>query len=100
MYAYLNGKVKGQTSNQIILDVSGIGYLINVANPYSYDIDKDYLVYVYENIKEDEYSLYGFKDVSEKELFLKLIGVKGIGPRMALPMFATGSTKGIVNAIE
>ncbi len=100
MYAYLKGKVKIQTSNQIILDAMGIGYEINVANPYSYELDKEYLVYIYEHIKEDEYTLYGFKETVEKELFLKLIGVKGIGPRMALPMFATGSIKGIIDAID
>lgn len=100
MYAYLKGKVKIQTSNQIILDAMGIGYEINVANPYSYELDKEYLVYIYEHIKEDEYTLYGFKETVEKELFLKLIGVKGIGPRMALPMFATGSINGIIDAIE
>lgn len=100
MYAYIKGKITDQTSNQIILEVMGIGYEINVANPYSYELDKEILVYIYENIKEDEHTLYGFKNIEEKELFLKLIGVKGIGPKMALPMLATGSIKGIVDAIE
>ena len=44
--------------------------------------------------------MYGFKNIEEKELFLRLIEVKGIGPKMALPMFATGSINGIVDAIE
>ncbi len=100
MYAYIKGKIVDQTSNQIIIDVMGLGYEVNVANPYSYEIGKDTLVYIYENIKEDEHSLYGFKNLDEKELFLKLIGVKGIGPKMALPMLATGSINGIVDAIE
>ena len=100
MYAYIKGKIVDQTSNQIIIDVMGLGYEVNVANPYSYEIGKDTLVYIYENIKEDEHSLYGFKNLDEKELFLKLIGVKGIGPKMALPMLATGSISGIVDAIE
>lgn len=100
MYAYLKGKIAYQTSNQIILDIMGIGYEINVSNPYSYEEGKDYLVYIYEKIGEDEHTLYGFKTLEEKELFLKLTSVKGIGPKMALPMFATGSLKGIVDAIE
>ena len=100
MYAYLKGKVTDQTSNMIILENSGVGYEISVSNPYSYDVDKDILVYIYEHIKEDEHTLYGFKTIEEKELFLKLIGVKGIGPKMALPMLATGSINGIVDAIE
>ena len=100
MYAYIKGRIVDQTSNQIILDVMGLGYEINVATPYSYEVGKETLVYIYENIKEDEHSLYGFKKLEEKELFLKLIGVKGIGPKMALPMLATGSINGIVDAIE
>ena len=100
MFAYIKGKIVDQTFNQIILEVNNIGYEINVANPYSYELDRETLVYIYEQIKEDEHTLYGFKNMSEKELFLKLIGVKGIGPKMALPMLATGSINGIVDAIE
>lgn len=100
MYAYIKGKVTEQTSNQIILETGQIGYEINVSNPYSFEEDKEIKVYVYEHIKEDEHTLYGFKHKEEKELFLKLIEVKGIGPKMALPMFATGSINGIIDAIE
>jgi Holliday junction DNA helicase RuvA len=51
-------------------------------------------------IREDEETLYGFVSKEEKELFLKLINVKGLGCKMALPMLATGSINGIVDAIE
>ena len=100
MYSYIKGKVVDQTSNLIILENNGIGYEVNVPNPYSFKIDSDTIVYIYEHIREDEHTLYGFKDISEKELFLKLLEVKGIGPKMALPMFATGSISGIVDAID
>ncbi len=100
MYAYMKGKIISQNSNQVILEVMGIGYEISVSNPYSFEIDKDAIIYIYEHIREDEHTLYGFKDIHEKELFLKLINVKGLGPKMALPMFATGSINGIVDAIE
>lgn len=100
MYSYIKGKVIDQTSNLIILENNNIGYEINVPNPYSFEIDKEVIVYIYEHIREDEHTLYGFKAKEEKELFLKLIEVKGIGPKMALPMFATGSINGIVDAIE
>lgn len=100
MYAYIKGKVTEQTSNQIIVENNGIGYFINVSNPYSYQLNTEVFIYLYEHIKEDEHSLYGFQTFEEKELFLKLIEVKGIGPKMALPMFATGSINGIVDAIE
>ena len=100
MYAYIKGKVTEQTSNQIIVENNGIGYFINVSNHYSYALNTEVFIYLYEHIKEDEHSLYGFQTFEEKELFLKLIEVKGIGPKMALPMFATGSINGIVDAIE
>ena len=74
--------------------------MIYVANPYSFEIDKDYIVYVYQHVREDEQSLYGFKTKEEKEMFLKLINVKGLGCKMALPMLATGSINGIMDAIE
>lgn len=100
MYEYIKGKIVDQNSNYIVVDNNGIGYLIFVANPYSFILEKEYIVYVYQYIREDEQSLYGFKTKEEKELFLKLIGVKGLGCKMALPMFATGSTEGIMDAIE
>ena len=100
MFGYIIGKVKMITSNHIILENNHIGYIIYVANPYSYEEDNDYTVYVYNHIKEDENSLYGFKTLEEKNLFLKLINVKGLGPKTGLPMFATGSVSGIIDAIE
>ena len=100
MYEYIKGNIVNQESNYITVDNNGIGYLIYVSNPYSFEIDKEYKVYVYQQVREDEQSLYGFKTKEEKELFLKLINVKGLGCKMALPMFATGSISGIMDAIE
>ena len=79
MYAYLNGIIKDIESNYIVLDINGIGYLIYVANPYYYQIENSYKVYTYTHIREDEFSLYGFKSKEELDLFLKLISVKGLG---------------------
>lgn len=100
MYAYIKGKIEEQTGTAIIVEASNIGYEINVPNPYSYELGKETKVYLYEHIREDEHTLYGFKNEEEKELFLKLIGVKGLGPKMALPMLATGSINGIADAVE
>ena len=100
MYSYMIGKVTLQESVYITLEVNNIGYIIYVANPYSYMIDEEVKVYLYQQIKEDEHSLFGFRSIDERELFLKLISVKGVGPKIALPMFATGSINGIVDAIE
>lgn len=100
MYGYIKGSIKYLTSNYIVVDNHDIGYIIFVANPYSYEEGKEYTVYTYNYINETENSLYGFKNLEEKELFLKLINVKGLGPKTALPMLASGSVGGIADAIE
>ena len=100
MYSYIIGIVTGYEKNSIILENNKIGYLVNVANPYSYKINDEIKVYLYNHIKEDENSLYGFKSLDEKDLFLKLINVKGIGPKMALPMFAGDNINEIMSAIN
>ena len=100
MYDYIKGVITGIYSNSIVVDNNGIGYLIYTPNPYSFQENNEYKVFVYQNVKEDELSLYGFKTIEEKELFLKLISVKGLGPKMALPILATGSVSGVVDAIE
>lgn len=100
MYEYIIGKIKDIESNYIVIDNNGLGYLIYTASPYSFEIDKEYTIYLYQNVKEDELSLYGFKTKEERNLFLKLISVKGLGCKMALPILATGSISGIASAIE
>src|SRR5574344_30059 len=100
MFGYIIGSVKYITSNHLVLDNHGIGYIIFVANPYSYEVEKEYTIYVYNYIREDENTLFGFKSLEEKDLFLRLINVKGLGPRTAMPMFATGAVSGIIDAMN
>ena len=100
MFEYIKGRIEDIESNYIIIDNNDIGYKIYTASPYSFNIGEEYKVYIYQHIREDENSLFGFKSKDEKDLFLKLIDVKGLGPKMALPMLATGSINGIVDAIE
>ncbi len=100
MYDYIIGKITNIKNNAIVLDNNGIGFLIYVSNPYSFELGKEYKVYIYQQIKEDENSLFGFKTSEEKNLFLKLISVKGLGCKMALPILAVGSIDGIMDAIE
>lgn len=100
MYSYLNGKIEYQDSTGVVIDVNGVGYHVYVPNPYSYELNQTYRVFVYNHIREDEYSLYGFKSLEEKELFMKLINVKGMGPKVASGIFATGSINGIIDAIN
>ena len=100
MYKYIIGIVTEYGPNYITMENNKIGYLVYVANPYIYELNSEYKVYIYNNVKEDENSLYGFKTAEELELFLKLINVKGLGPKMANTFFATGSVSGIIDAIN
>lgn len=100
MYDYIVGKITDIKNNSIVVDNNGIGYLVYVANPYSFNLDNEEKVYIYQQVSEDSNLLYGFKSLEEKELFLKLISVKGLGCKMALPILAVGSINGIVDAIE
>lgn len=100
MYGYIKGKVTEIESNYVILENNNIGYLVFTASPYSFNINEDYKIYIYQNVKEDEISLYGFKSKEEKELFLKLIDVKGLGPKMALPIIAANNINDVIEAIE
>lgn len=100
MYSYIKGFVKEQEGNYIVLENQGIGYHIFVSNPYQFRTDEEVKVYLYNQIREDENSLYGFLTKEEKDLFLKLINVKGVGPKLVMPMLASGSVSGIVDAID
>ncbi len=100
MYGYIKGLIKEVECNYIIIDNHDIGYLIYVPNPYYYKLEETYTIYTYNQVREDEFSLYGFKNKEELDLFLKLISVKGLGPKMTLPMLATGSITGIIDAID
>ena len=100
MYGYIKGIIKDIESSYITIENNRIGYNIYVSNPYYYKEGEEYQIYTHTHIREDEYSLYGFKNKEELKLFERLIEVKGVGPKMALPMLATGSVDGIYDAIE
>lgn len=99
MYSYVKGVVTIIEPSYIVVEAYGIGYMIYVSNPYSYKQNEEVLVYLYQQVREDENTLYGFKTKDEKDLFLKLISVKGLGPKMALPML-TGDISYLLGAIE
>lgn len=100
MYSYIKGLIVDVQRDHIVVDNHGIGYMIYVANPYAFLKGNDEIVYVYQQVKEDDISLFGFKSMEEKELFLKLISVKGIGCKSACVMLASGDIQGIIEAIE
>ena len=76
MFEFMNGIVDSIESGYIVILVNNIGYKIYVPDPYSYRINEEYRVYLYEHIREDEDSLFGFKTKEERDFFLKLINVK------------------------
>ena len=99
MFNYIKGKIV-DISSYIVLECNNIGYEIIVPNPYSYEIDREVKVYIYNHIREDEFTLYGFKTIEEKELFLKFINVKGLGPKVAIALLSNGNIEGLKDAIE
>lgn len=100
MYGYIKGVVTKITPKNIIIENNGIGYLLVVSNPYNFQLNVECKVFVYQYVREDLIEIYGFSTEDEKDLFLKLISVSGIGPKSALSMLATGTVKEIVRAIE
>lgn len=102
MYEYLKGTLVKITPTYIVVEVSGIGFLIHVANPYAFStlVNAAIQVYTHQVIREDAHTLYGFSDETEKQLFLQLISVSGIGPKSALAIIAADDNVGLVTAID
>lgn len=102
MYEYIIGKIVKITPRYLVLECNGIGYLIYVANPFRYQVDQmaEQKIYVHQAVREQEMTLYGFYDEAEKQLFLKLLNVSGIGPKSALAILASEDHSGLINAIE
>ena len=100
MYSYIKGIITIIDTSDVVLENNGIGYMIYVANPYSYKENEEVIIYLYQQIREDENTLYGFKTKDDKDLFLKLISVKGLGCKMALPMLSGDNKDAILDAID
>jgi len=85
MIGYLNGKIISKKPTKLIIDVGGVGYLVNISiNTFEKIADKeDAALFTYLSVKDNALDLYGFFTVAEKEMFELLISVSGIGPRTA-----------------
>lgn len=97
MIAMLTGVVAEKTLDQVVLDVSGVGYGLLVTNEDygrlgSGDLAK---LYVHEHIREAAHDLYGFMTLDTKQLFEQLLGVTGIGPKMALSILNIGTSNDV-----
>ena len=91
MIDYIKGEVAELTPAYAIIDNHGIGYMVNISL-YTYEklqkAEKSATLYIYESIREDTHLLYGFFDKRERELFLLLISVSGVGPSIARMMLS------------
>lgn len=102
MYDYIKGKLTKITAKFIVVEAGGLGYIIYVANPYSFSesVNQDVQIYLHHVVREDAHLLFGFYSDEEKDVFLKLISVSGIGPMTALAIVAVDDNEGLVNAID
>ncbi|MBD5091973.1 MAG: Holliday junction branch migration protein RuvA [Clostridiales bacterium] len=101
MYSYITGKVANKTFNSVVLETGGIGYEIGVSGNTLYDVNLGEVakIYTYLYVREDEMSLYGFSRDEEKKLFLRLIDISGIGPKMAMQILSGYDLKTLTVAI-
>lgn len=100
MIAFIKGIIYSNESDSIIIETHGIGYRVYVPNPMKFQKQKEAVVYTYQHVREDALTLFGFSSVEEHDLFLRLISVKGVGPRTALGMLAVSGAKEMIQAIE
>lgn len=91
MIGHLNGRLHHKAPDQIILDVNGVGYCVQVPLSTFYDLPETgnpVSLYIHTHVREDVLQLYGFRTAAERELFLLLITVNGVGPRLAVSILS------------
>src|SRR5205085_11413856 len=89
--ARLRGTVVARTASGVVLDVGGVGYLVAATPRVSARVGEEATVETYLHVREDALQLYGFATADERELFELLLGVSGVGPKVALSI-VSGST--------
>lgn len=101
MIAYLSGKLVFKDPTYVIIDVGGIGYEVKISlQTFTKIKDEEQIrLLTFLNIKEDSHTLYGFKEQSEKKLFLLLISITGVGPNTGLMILSSLNTEEIEQAI-
>jgi len=104
MIGYLKGKVKDLSPSGALLEVNGVGYEVICSGAAFSRLSgvrkgEDGEVYTYMQVKEDGISLFGFADLREKDLFLKLISVQGVGAKMAISVLSSMRPEELSEAI-
>ncbi|QEC77842.1 Holliday junction branch migration protein RuvA [Mucilaginibacter ginsenosidivorax] len=91
MYDYISGKLVFKSPSHVVIDAGGVGYHINISvNTYSrLGADESCKLYIWQHVKEDALTLYGFADDGERRLFMHLISISGIGPNTGRMMLSS-----------
>ena len=102
MIGFLSGKIISSKPTQILLDVNGVGYLVNISiNTFEQITGKESVsLFIYTSVKEDSISLYGFFSEAEKEMFEMLISITGIGPKLAVSILSGIRVDELKHAIQ
>ncbi len=102
MIALLTGKIAAAEGNVLVVDVSGVGYQVAVPVTTLARVpqgDAKVTLHIYTHVREDEIALYGFSQVDEKKAFQLLIGVTGIGPKVALSILSAMEVGSLAEAV-
>ncbi len=91
MYAYINGTIEEADLNSVVIDNNGIGYYLQCPSSLlnSISIGMKAKIFTYQHVREDAITLYGFLTKEDKTMFLRLISVSGIGPKIALQVLSS-----------
>jgi Holliday junction DNA helicase RuvA len=103
MIAYLSGNLLSKQANTCIIDITGVGYEVTIPLSTFYDLEEvgtTVQLRIYTHVREDALQLYGFKTARERELFLRLISVSGIGPKLGITMLSGMSADEIIASIR
>ncbi len=103
MIGYLKGILAEKKPNSLILDVNGVGYLVNIPVSTFFELPDEgssLALFIYTHVREEILALYGFRTMREKLLFEKLIGVTGIGPKVAIAFLSGMSFDELIPAIQ
>lgn len=102
MIAFLTGRVAARTANCVVLEVGGVGYRLFMTTRSLAAVPADgdeSTIHTYLQVREDELTLYGFQNVEEREAFEALLGVNGVGPKVALATLSALSVEELVSAV-
>lgn len=103
MIAHLSGTLLSKQATSVIVDVSGVGYEVNIPLSTFYDLEdtgSKVQLRIYTHVKEDALQLYGFKTARERELFINFISVSGIGPKLGIALLSGMSADELIASIK